>query len=223
MPGSWGSIVRTLVGLPKLADDGQPSLRSGWFADLIVSELNPKWFEWAARGYLYHYSSAAAGVTLAVAGNNLPTIWNPMGSGKLFVPLRVLLGYVSATNVAGHLSWAKQANVGSQLGTAAPFSVFTDIAAENAILGGGKKSAVRFSTTQTWTAAPTYFRPCGLSTAAMAAATAVAPFPMVFDEDGSIIVQPGNAIQLCANAAIAMVAAVSILGLELPLPPGFDG
>lgn len=214
--------VRALVGMSKNADDGETRLRSSWYADLMVSELNPKWFEWAARGFLFIYPTAAAGVTFAVAGNNLPTIWNPNGSNKLFVPLRVILGYVSGTHAAGHVAWASQNNVGSAIGTAAPLSVFTDITPVNGIIGLGKKSAMRFASTCTFTTAPTYLRPAGLSTAAMVATSTVAPFPMTTDEDGSIILAPGAALQLCASAAIVMVASVAIIGLELPIPPGYD-
>jgi hypothetical protein len=182
----------------------------------------PKWFELAARGRIFVYPTAAAGVTFAVAGNNLPTLWNPSGSNTMFIPLRVVLGYVSATNVAGHLAWAFQSNVGSAIGTAAPISVFTAITPVNGLIGGGRQPKVRFASTVTFTTAPTYLRPVGLSTAALAATTAVPPFPMSFDEDGSLILMPGNALQLCGNAAIAMVASVAIIGAEISLPPGFD-
>lgn len=109
-------------------------------------------------------------------------------------------------------------------GTAAPLSVFTDITPVNCLLSGsGRKNKVRFATTCTFTAAPTYLRPVGISTAALAATTAVAPFSMTFDEDGGLVAAPGTALQLCGNAAIAMVASVAITGLEIPLPPGWDG
>lgn len=217
------SIPLLHVGPAKAADGLDIRQRAGWNADTIMSELNPKWFEWMVRGFLFWYPSAAAGVALAAAGNNQPTIWNPAGSGVLFVPLRVILGYVSTTHAAGHAAWATQQNMGSALGTAAPFSIFTNIVPTNALLGSGKTSKVRFSTTQTWSAAPTYLRPTGPSFAALAAATAVDVAPKWWDEDGGFGVAPGSAIQLCANAAVAGIYASAILGLEFPLPPGWDG
>lgn len=213
-----------LVGVPKCADDAEPRQRGGWFGDTIISQLMPRYFENAARGSLFIFASAAAGVTLAAPGNNLPTIWNTAGSNKLVIPVRVILGYVSATHAAGHLAWAYQNNTGANIGTASPFSVFTDIAPQNCLIGGAAQRAngIRFSTTQTFTAPPTYLRPAGLNTAALVATTAVAPWPMTFDEDGTLVVTPGNAIQLCANAAIAMVASVAIVALVISIPPGFE-
>lgn len=213
-----------LVGQSKWADGANPTyLRSGNLGDQIVTELNPKWYEHALRGNVFSYSSAATGITFAAnPATNQPTIWNPAGSNKLFIPVRVVLGYVSGTHSAGFLQWSFQNNVGTSLATAAPFSVFTQIAGVNAVVGGSAPaSAMKFATTLTYTAAPTYLRPVGLSTAALTAATAVQPFPMSWDEDGSIILAPGSSLTLTANAAIVMVAAVTIIGLELPFPPGY--
>lgn len=210
------------VGQAKASDGLDIRARAGWWGDQIKSDLNPKWFEWCARGFLFYYPTAAGGVALAAPGNNQPTIWNPAGSGVMVVPLRVIPGYVGTTHAVGHMAWARQANVGSQLGTAAPFSVFTDITPSNGLIGAGRVSKVRFSTTQTWTAAPTYLRPCGPNFLAATAAAVVDIGPKVFDEDGSLIVLPGNAIQLCANGAVAAVYASCIIALELPLPPGYD-
>lgn len=215
--------VLSRVGMPKAGDDAEIPFRSGWFGDLIKSDLMPRFFENVARGCAFMYPSAAAGVALAAAGNNQPTIWNPAGSGVLFVPLRVILGYVSTTHAAGHVAWAFQSNVGAALGTAAPMSVFTDIAPINCLIGGGRKSKVRFATTVTFTAAPTYLRPAGPSFLAATAAAVVDINDKKFDEDGALVLPPGNALQLCANGAVAGVYASCIIGLELPLPPGFDG
>ena len=212
------------VGPVKASDGINIPRRAGWFGDQMVSDLNPKWFEWVTRGFGFIYASAAAGVTFAVAGNNLPTFWNPAGSGVLFVPLRVYLGYVSATMVAGHVAWASLLNAGSQIGTGAPVVSLTDITPTNALIGVGRARRVRFATTISFTAAPTYLRPAGqVNTLAGTAAAVVAPFPMVWDEDSGLVLAPGNALQLCANAAIAMVASVAVLGLEIPLPPGWEG
>lgn len=206
------------VGPGVYGDSEDHILRLGVQGDLIVSELNGKYYEHLHRGNVFIYSSAAAGVTFAALGSNLPTIWNPADSGKLFVPIKVTIGYVSTTNAAGHLCWGFQNRVGSNIGTAAPISLFTDIAPVNALVGSGKASRMRFATTVTFTVAPTYLRNVGISTAAMTATTAVAPFKMDFEEDGTIGLMPGGALQLGANAAVAMVASVSIVGIELPLP-----
>lgn len=206
------------VGPGNFPDNSDQILRVGNTGEQIVAALQGKFQEHMLRGNLFCYASAAAGVTLNVAGNNQPTIWNPADSGRVFIPVRAYVGYVSGTNVAGHLAWAFQNRVGGNIGTAAPISVFTDITPQPLLLGAGGVPKTRFATTVTFTAAPTYLRPFGVNTAAMAAATAVAPFPMIDDFDGMMGVMPGSALQLCANAAIAMVASVAIIGIEIPLP-----
>lgn len=211
------------VGYGKAADDADVRMRAGWNEDLIISELNPKWFEWAARGFLFHYATAVGGIAFAAAGNNQPTIWNPAGSGKLLVPLEVRLGYVSTTSAAFHFAWNQLLNAGSQAATASPILTWTDLTPQNALIGSGKKPAGRFATACTFTAAPTYLGPAGLSTVAMTAAAVNAPFPMTWEEQGSLVVPPGNAIQLSASGAMLMIAAARILVLEMPLPPGFEG
>jgi len=175
------------------------------------------------RGKLLIFSSAAAGLAIGVAGNNNPTIWNPAGSGRLFVPIRTLLGYVSTTQVAGHYAWAYQTDVGSAIATGAPITAFTKLPPVNALIGArNQKSPIVFATAVTFGAAPTYLRPTGLSNAAMAAATAIAPFTQILDEDGTLGLLPGCALQLCANAAVAAVQAVAIIGIDLPAPPGYE-
>lgn len=211
------------VGFAAAPDGLDLRLRSGWFADLIKSDLNPRWFEWASRGFLFHYSTAVGGIAMAAAGNNQPTLWNPTGSGKLFVPLRVLLGYVSTTSAAFHFAWNQLSNAGSQAATASPILTWTDLTPQNGLIGFGKKPAIRFSVACTFTTAPSYLGPTGLSTVAMTAAGTNPPFPMGWDEDGSIVVPPGSAIQLSASGAMLMTNAIRIIGLELPLPPGWQG
>lgn len=211
-------LLQAQTGPAIFGDNEEHVLRIGLQGDLITSQLNGSYFEHLSRGNVFIYSSAAAGVTFAAHGNNLPTIWNPSDSGKLFVPIKVLVGYVSTTNAAGHLSWGFQERVGGNIGTAAPISIFTDISPKNALIGSGKQSRMRFATTVTFTAAPTYLRNVGISTAAMVATTVAAPFTMAFEEDGTLGLMPGSALQLGANGAIAMVAAVAIVGIEISLP-----
>ena len=170
------------------------------------------------RGFVY--STAATGVTLAALGTSTaPFLWNPADSGYNLVLTKCVLGYVSATNVAGHVNYGFQSNLGSAPGTGAPVVSLTQVAGRNLKIGSSVASVMRFApATVSLTAACTYLCPFGVSTAAMVATTVAAPFTMVDDIDGRIIVMPGSAISIGANASIAVVASVAFYGFEIPIP-----
>ena len=169
------------------------------------------------RGFIY--STAAAGVTLAGLGTTTaPFLWNPANSNTLLVLTKVVLGYVSGTNVAGHVVYGYQNNMGSAPGTGAPVVSLTQVAGVNTKIGSSVASVMRFApATVTLTAACTYLCPMVVSTAAMIATTVAAPFRMIDDIDGRIIVMPGSAFTVAANASIAVVASVAIYGFEVPV------
>lgn len=209
------------VGVSRFPDGADADLQLGYNAEGIVTELHGKYYQNTLRGNSYMYSSAAAGVTLAALGNNLPTLWNPSGSGKNLVLNKVLIGWVSTTWAVGNIVYGYQTNVGSAIGTGAPISVFTAITPVNLNISGAgspQASVMRFATTVTFTTAPTFLATAGINSAALAAATAASNFIMMDDLDGRIVIGPGAALQVAANGAVAGVCIVSIYGTEIPIP-----
>lgn len=202
------------TGPGRYGDNIDVRLRQGLAGDLIVSELNGKYYEQVTRGNVFIYSTATAGVTLNGIGPNLPTIWNPSGSGRYFIPIKVLLGYVSGASAASHLIWCVLNNAGSQIGTAAPVTSLTAITPVSALIGSQYSSMMRFASTISFGVVPTYLRPIGISTATANST----PYFMGFEEDGTICIPPGNALTLAASITTGLVANVTIVGLELQQP-----
>ena len=206
-PGRYGDGI---VEQPRLSDEGASA----------VGEYCGKYYELCAQGNLFFYATPAAGIALTtVAATNQFTIWNPAGSGKNFVPLVVRIGFVSgAAVIAGFIGYYRYPNAGANIGL--PFSVFTDIAVASAYLSGPtrKVSTMRFSTTNTLPAAPTFQRASNFSLLQSRAANTNAPYSMVEDLKGEIIVPPGTTFTIAGNAAIIPTVAICVIGAEVLIP-----
>jgi hypothetical protein len=214
------SLIKKPVG-PEVFGDGAPKwprLTDGGAS--AVDEYCGKYYELCARGNLFIYTTAAAGIVLTtVAATNQFTIWNPAGSGKYFVPLVIKFGWnAGAGNViAGHIAYYSSPNVGNAVGL--PISVFTDIAPVSASLGNNRKVAtMRFSVVNTLPAAPILLRPSKFSLLQGRDATADAPFIMIEDLAGSIVITPGNTFAIAGDSAIIPNFVISVIGAELPIP-----
>lgn len=165
------------------------------------------------RGGLYHKNidnrvfvatSATGGIALIVAATTggHPTLWNPLGSGRYINVKKLLLGYVSGNNAPGSLAWNITRNAGAAAATGSPIATATLVAVESALAGGTVDAKALWSpTTNTFTAAPAYYRTCGLSLFTGVAATAVAPFQMQEDYDGDLVIAPGCALSLVSQQA----------------------
>ena len=130
-------------------------------------------------------------------GGGHPTLWNPADSGRNLSVVKLELWYVSGNNAPGALEWAHVLNTGSQVATGSPIATAT-LVAPVGVVGGATDNKGKWSpTTNTFTAAPAYLRPTGLSLFTGVAATAVAPFLLRADYDGDIVLAPGTAISLC--------------------------
>lgn len=148
--------------------------------------------------------SASAGIALIVPATTggHPTLWNPQGSGINVAVRRLELSYVSGNNAPGAIEWAAVTNAGSTHGTGAPIATATIVAALTT-LGSGSSAKAKWSpTTNTFTAAPVYLRPSGISLFTGVAATAVAPFVLRAEyDDDEFVLGPSTAICLCTQAA----------------------
>lgn len=190
---------------PQNLGDGQPgNMRLGEGGQQIVSDLHGKYYESARRGRMFIGSSASGGIALIVPATTggHPTLFNPLGSGRDLSIVRLELSYVSGNNAPTALEWAVTKNAGSVFGTGSPIVTMTKVAAEPARIGSeGQSVAIWSPTTNTFVAAPVFIRAAGLSLFTGVAATAVAPFPLVRDYDGDLVIAPGTALSLCSQAA----------------------
>ena len=149
-------------------------------------------------------TSASGGIALilpATTGGH-PTLWNPSDSDVL-VHVRLLeLSYVSGNNAPTAVEWASVVNTGASVATGAPIATAT-LVAPVGVLGYGADNRAKWSpTTNTFTAAPVFLRPSGLSLFTGVASTAVAPFPLrAAYEQNDFVLAPGTAVSLCTQAS----------------------
>ena len=192
-------------GIPVLDDDEQQ----------LVDGLHGRHFHAANNGRLFLANSATGGIALIVAATTggHPTLFNPKGSGRTLSIRRLNLGYVSGANAPGSLAWNIVENAGADIGPAgAAILTATRVAVVSAKAGGAVDSKAYWSpTTNTFTAAPVYYRPVGLSLFTGVAATAVAPFSLFEDYDGDLLITPGTA--LCLVTVQATTTSLLRVGL----------
>ena len=166
------------------------------------------------RGRCFLGMTAVTGVApgTSVSTTAAHALYNPAGSGVYLSILRATLGYVSGTLGAGVMSW--NANVNA----AAAATTGTAITAVNCLLGGGYGASGKPLTTATLPAAPTVLRPFVSLTASLAS-TAVAPWQVIEDVDGEIVVAPGCTISLHSTAAAGTspLVVIGLLWEEIPI------
>jgi hypothetical protein len=86
-----------------------PVASAGEFGDVLVSELQPRFYEWNYRGLLYHLAGSSN--TALVAANAIATgvtataqpvvgLWNPPTSGVNLIPLKLKLSLTTVANTA---------------------------------------------------------------------------------------------------------------------------
>lgn len=181
-------------------DDADRTMRDG---AKVVSSVHGTHLEAAIRKRVYTGVSATGGIALIApaAGGGHPTLWNPSDSGRYASVIRLELGYISGANAPGCLEWGITINTGASIATGAVIPTFTQVAPVG-VIGGGLDNKCKWSpTTNTFTAAPTYYRTIGFSLFTGLAATATTPFTLRADYDGDLVLAPGSALSLCAGVA----------------------
>jgi len=181
----------------------------------LVSEFDPIFYSQAKKGNLFIYHVASQALLLSATTGGHPTVFNPMGSGKDFIPLALRISFISGTTVIGAVILAETLDAGSAPATASPILTGTYVAPKNAYRGGGAAKTSKmlwYPTTNTFTAAPTAIHATGLNLGA-AAPTGTGTYECKFD--GGLIFAPGTAMSVCYTVTTSTALfQISILGLE---------
>jgi hypothetical protein len=180
--------------------------------------LNGRFTEQMLRGYLFCYKCPAQALLLTATAGGHPTLWNPAGSGKVFVPVRLVFGFVSGTTVIGSVLIAETVLAGNGIGATAPIVTFTDVAGVPARRGAGYGSTMRWApTVNTFTAAPTVVSATSINLGAADPTNSGHDHQMMFD--GILGFEPGSAMSLVysVTSSVALFH-VTLFGLELPYP-----
>lgn len=195
--------------------------RTMWDGAKVVAQAHGKYLETALRNRLYTGVSASGGIALTVPATTggHPTLWNPSDSKRYLSIVRLALSYVSGNNAPTALEWAYTLNTGAAVATGAPILTATRVAPVGILGGALDNKGVWAPTTNTFTAAPTFLRPTGVSLFTGVAATAVAPFVLRADYDGDFVLAPGTAVSLCSQAATTTALfQVAVTWEEIDIP-----
>ncbi len=183
----------------------------------IVENINGRFYEQMLRGNLFLYHTPGQVIKLSATGGGHATVWNPSGSGKLFVPVAIRLSYLSGTTVIGAVLIAETLQAGAQIATAGPLPTATFVAAKPAKRGGNTASNMLWSpTTNTFTVAPTVIAATGLNLGAVAPSV-----PGTYETcfDGTLIFEPGTAMSVTYSVTTTTALwFMTIWGLEVPYP-----
>lgn len=200
------------VGPNSAGDGGIVAARAGRLGDAIVSELNGRYYEQAARGRMF---LATAIVTAPVifsttVGTGGPLIWNPPSSGVNVSILAITCAVTVVATVAAALGLT--GNTGQ---TSAPTST-TVIDSRQACLIGGQASVSTPYRVGTPTNAGGFFFPLlSLHTGALTVDTGVLG---LIDVGGAVICPPGSWVSVAASAtATTTVAQLGALYAEIPV------
>lgn len=214
-------VVKGTIGPYRGREGTDTPVRLGIDSEVVVTELHGKYYETAFRRNLYIVSTPAAGAAIPAYTTAAQAflIYNPVGSGVNISLCKAWLGYVSGTNIAGHVCYAGTTNVATP-GTLTQMNVQSAFMSVALSTGGGAGNKGQYyspGTLATAFAAGNYLRPFGLSQVVMAA-TAVNPaWVMADDVDGSIVVPQGGALSIAGNIALGTVAAIGALVEEIPV------
>lgn len=207
-------------GLPITGKGQQSPISLDDFGGALVSQNLPRYYTQAYNGNLFHFTSAAVTIasthaTPLPAGTGTPIValWNPAGSGKNVIPIKVGAGCWSGTLAAGGLVWnyaafttlttaAASTPTSGLVGSASPAvaKVFSNVATTGSLVGIFYKQAVNLATT------------------GALAASSIEGEPAYEDIGGDIICPPGQWVALAAGGAgTSPIVTASISWIELPI------
>ena len=202
----------------------QVAMAAGRDGQGLVSKVHGDHYAQNLAGNVYFGSTDGAGAVFSIYSNASFTgllLWNPAGSGKNLSVIRVNVGIAAqaATAITGWgYSWQ---DGGNALGTAAPMSAFTDVAAAfrgSCVLteaGGQGNSVAKVGEAATFTAAMGNYRQGAFSTGT-AAITVQSSFTMIDELNGTMIVPPGIVLGVTSGILGGSTAQASIIWEEIP-------
>ena len=180
---------------------------------VVVATMGPKYLQALRDDRIFVYTILSQALILTATTGGHPTIINPIGSGRLFIPIALRVAWISTAYTAGALAWALTRNSGTGAATAAPILTATTVAQISARMGvnTGNTSKMLWSpTTNTFTAAPVVVAAAGIGHVLTAVDTLdYATY------DGEFGIEPGNALSLVYTVTtMTSLVSTTIWGYE---------
>ena len=196
----------------KISDGTLPNLRLGNSGDLIVSEIQPRYYEAAYRGKTFvaaNQTPAVTSVAFATTYTGL-VISNPVGSG-----INVVLKKVAFATI---VAFPAGSVIGLMTGySVATFTHTTPVTPKNTLVGTGPSGLALVDAAATLPVTPTLHMvfASGLTGAIT---TEVTAGPNVIDLEGSVILPPGGFAAIYTSTASGAAAlAASFMWDEVPI------
>ncbi len=176
-----------------------------------------KYYPETSQGQVFFGTTAAAGVAfpLGTAAGTAATValWNT-SPNKNAVLMNLAVGYTSGTIAIGEIGIGVQ-YAGFLTATLAPITAFTNGIVNNALVGGGNASSMRFTgSTATLTAGTTNVFWLGSSMEIATAAPGVST--VNYDFDGKLILLPGQVAWVVGSVAQTGLFAMTLTWAEVP-------
>ena len=171
------------------------------------------------QGLAFCYHCPAQALLLSATTGGHPTLINPANSGRVFVPERYVMSFVSGPTVIGSVLLAETLNVGGGAATGAPVLTATLVSGNPTYRGGPVgQSVMQWSpTTNTFTAAPTVRSATSINLGAADPTNSGHDHTHRFD--GSFALYPGNAISFVYSVTTSTALYQQTLyGFEIPIP-----
>lgn len=200
------------VGQNLAADGVAMPDRAGRMGDMIISELQGRYYEQASRGNLFHaFAIVTAPVIFSTAaGTGGPLIWNPQNSGKNVSILAVTCALTVVTTVAAALGLT--GNTGQ---TSAPTATTAIDQRSSGLIGGQASVATPYRVGTPTNAGNFFFPLLQLHTGALTVDNLGLGW---IDVGGAIVCPPGAWVSLAASAtATTTVAQLGMMYAEIPV------
>jgi hypothetical protein len=173
------------------------------------------------RGLVFSATVAAvAAVPINTTLTNAPSLWNPTSSGKIVVPLRIMLSVGAiGTPILQGFTISYLTNTGDVIATGAPIATGTPVAVVNTLLGKGiTPKTIWLPAVSTYTTNPAKLLDLGMGHHLEGAAATAQFYVLDHDFRGEIIMPPGTSIHLGSTIATSTTYWTTILFAELQAP-----
>jgi hypothetical protein len=209
------------ISAPKNLTDGQyTNFSGGSMGELIAADIWGKYGEMARRGWVYTASGTLLTIPVYTTLTNGPALWNPAGSGKLVVPLKIMLspGGLGTPVITGLVGCFLN-SAGSTAATGAPVITWTNILPIGTALGRQGTATTMFANAVvTYTTQPAAFYHIGLGMWKSGTDAISLPTTLVHDFDSAVMIWPGSLFAIGGTpAATSTTYITSIMFAEIPL------
>lgn len=195
-----------------LSSTTTPNLRGGNMGDLIISQLQPRYYESVYRGAMFSAANTAAVATTAIAATTYTglSVSNPIGSGRNIVLCKAAWAASAAISAADVLALQTGYNSSTNVTHTTPVTV-----ASNLIGTGASGLALADSAATLPTAPASRFILTSGGTLATTGYSIGATG--VIDLEGSIILPPGAYASFATSSANTAAWWFSLSWIEVPV------